>query len=374
MIAVTERTGDEVAGILAEAWHAQPETIAIASTCAAEHMRALLYGASVAPAYAAAPRTVHTTKLLSAARRVTSLLWPQLAPRTGAEQPAYPDLCALTLDHLAALGDAVSLPGGQWLASPLRLIVGAENGSLLLVGTAPNNPAEARLKSPLTCAAASRFVGRAPLQINEHQEILQPIDAWLGDEDTLQHWTMDFLARHEGRMEAAHGVSADQLEVYAPDIAQKQRRPSRWLPAVHITIALEGTRLCRPMQHFARIYDRPSFLAQFALAHGGQTVRRSTMIDRSLEHRLCFGMDARLGTQRRVALVAFPTHFVIERPLRLPQSERRVYALGWNDPTSGVHPEKLVFSSHALPFVLHALSRLNVTPVITTRERTDARV
>jgi ribosomal protein S18 len=269
---------------------------------------------------------------------------------------------------MAMTGDAVSLQGGEWLAAPLRLVADPVGSSFLLIGGAPTDAAYARLASSPTAAAASRFVTNEVLRVRKNQELVCSIDDWLGDDEPLDQWTKNLLSRHEARMEPAHGVSADQLEIYAPDVARDTNRRSRWLPAGQIYQELKETRLCRPLQGFARSYDRPSMLAQFSLSDGRLTIRRSTALDRKHQYRLSFGFDLRLGTQRRLVLTVSQTQFSVDRPLWLPEPERRVYALGWDAPQPGVNPERLLFGINSLPFVLHALTRLNVRPIITNRE------
>lgn len=369
MISMAERRHDETISALAHAWRATPDPAALASTCTAEHIRSILYGAVVSPGNAAAPRTVHTTRLLSSARRVVELMWPQLAPRARADQKqASSDLCSKTLERMAVIGDAVSLQGGQWLAAPLRLVADPAGASFLLVGGAPSDAANARLGSSPTAAAASRFVADDVVRVRENQELVCSIGDWLGNDEPLDRWTANLLSRHEARMEPAHGVSAEQLEVYAPDVARNKNRQGWWIPAWQIDQQLKETRLCRPLQAFARNYDRPSMLVQFTVSDGRLTIRRSVALDRKLEYRLSFGFDLRFGVQRRVALAVSQTQFIIDRPLSLPQPERRVYALGWDAPQPGAHPDRLFFGISGLPFVLQTLARLNVRPIITNKE------
>jgi hypothetical protein len=250
----------------------------------------------------------------------------------------------------------------------LRLVADPAGTSFLVVGGAPSDAAHARLGSSPTAAAASRFVADDVLRVRENRELVCSISDWLGDDEPLEQWITNFLSRHEARMEPAHGVSAEQLEVYAPDVARNTNRQGRWIPAAQIDKQLNETRLCRPLQAFARSYDRPSMLAQFSLSDGRLTIRRSAALDRKHEYRLSFGFDLRLGTQRRVALSVSQTQFSIDRPLPLPHPERRVYALGWDAPQPDANPERLVFGANALPFVLHTLTRLNIKPTITNRE------
>jgi len=364
MISLAVKPPDVAKAILAKAWRGTPHDPALAMTAAAEHMRSVIYGKFAAPSYASAGRTVHTTRVLGGARRVVELVWPQYGGRTAGDEPAR-DFCSAVLDRMKALGDAAALGGGQWLATPLRFIV-ASGPHLLLVGTAPGEAVRQRLGVQPASAGVSRFIGAEAVEASGAANLVQKCDAWFGGGPPMTQWTHETLAKHEARMEPAQGVSADQLEIYAPDIARSQRRQGRWIPAGQIAQAIEGTRVCRPLARFAPSYDRPSLLAQFAFTHGALTIRRSTAIDRKQELRLCYGLDIRLGTPRRIALSVSGDFLSIAKPLRLPQPEARVYELGWPDPAAREDDRTLTFHVHALPFLQCAFQRMNWKPVMTT--------
>ena len=169
-------------------------------------------------------------------------------------------------------------------------------------------------------------------------------------------------------MEQSHGLSVEQLELYAPDILRSQQRTGRWIPAGNVGRTIDGMRLCRPRDAFARNYSRPHFLARFDFKDGALTLRSSASIAHEMTLRLRFGLDLLLNSPRRVSIITSALTFTIERPSPLPYPESRVYALGWNDPTAAAISERLAFRSSAMPFVLHALQRLSITPHIAQRQ------
>lgn len=361
MIAVEERHHDTVEAHLVQALNCVPDRSALASATVAEHMRASLYGAN-AVRRSPVP-TVHTTRLMINARRVAELTWPSLCG-PGSEPS---DVCDATLRNMESLGDAVDIGHGHWLATPLRLVAPSTASQYLLLGAAPAPAAKNVLKTTVTCAGASRFVGSQCLNISENRDFVQSIDAWLGDAQPLQLWTAQVLASHEARMEETRGMSADQLELYAPDILRRQRRTGRWLPAVDVDGALDGVRLARPRGAFAREYDRPYCLVHLGFKDGAPSLLRSASIAHGLTLRLRFGLDALLNTPRRTSIVMSAQTFAIDKPGALPEAESRVYALGWRDYASPEPTDRLTFHAYALPFVVHALQRLCITPTSAQR-------
>ena len=69
MIAIAQRRIDDAEASLCREWHGIRDPAALASTLAAEHMRALIYGATVAHRRAGVAPSIHTLGLLASARR-----------------------------------------------------------------------------------------------------------------------------------------------------------------------------------------------------------------------------------------------------------------------------------------------------------------
>jgi hypothetical protein len=358
VIAIAQRRIADAEASLCREWRGIRDPAALASTLAAEHMRALIYGATVAQRGARAVPSIHTARLLASARRAVELVWPQFAHR-----PPAPDICAATLGQMEAIGDAADTGGGQWLATPLRIVAPKDNSRYLLVGAAPAQAARRRLGAALTCAGTSRFVDAVAFEAKDNDELLVSVDGWLGYQQPLAAWTAQLLARHDARMEAVEGLSAEHLELYAPDVLQGQRRTGRWIAAGQIGRALDGPRLCRPQDRYASSWDRPFYLAHFGFKDGALTLRRTAPVTHDLALRLRFGLDTVLQTPRRVSIVRQRETFSMDRPLTLPQPEARVYALGWKQAVQE-DSDRLTFHADAMPFVVQALQRLAVTPAI----------
>jgi hypothetical protein len=369
MIAVTQRSAEYIESSLSRSWHCVTDPSALIGATIAEHLRAMIYGASVPQRVANAARTVHTTRLMASVRRIVELTWPRHARRAGMPegQATTPDICSVILQNLGTLGDAVDTGQGQWIAAPLRIVAPADCPVCLVVGAAPISVVRQIAGVDVLCVGAARFIGGAVLRTPESRDITQSVDAWLGEAQPLAEWTEQILSAHEARMDVLQGLSAEQLEVYAPDVLRSQRRSGRWIAVVQIGRPLDGIRLCQPQDRFARSYDKPHYLAHFEFRNGALSLGRCAEIKRELTLRLRFGLDALLNTPRELPIVNAGETFRINRPLKLPEPEERIYALGWKDLSNAEPDEKLVFHRDALPIITHALQRLLITPSITPR-------
>lgn len=370
MTAVTQRSAENIESSLFRMWRCVADPSALVGATVAEHLRAMIYGASLPQKDTTAARTVHTTRLMTSARRVVELTWPRHALRTATSdgQSATSDVCSTTLHRLETLGDALDTGQGQWIAAPLRIVAPDDSPTCLLVGAAPATAARQMTGAEVVCAGATRFVGNEALRAPGNRDITQSVDAWLGEMPPLPEWTAQVLVAHEARMELMQDLSADQLEIYAPDVLRSQRRPGRWIAAGQIGRPLDGVRLCRPQWRYARSYDMPQYLAHFEFRNGALSLRRSASIERDLTLRLRFGLDMLLHTPRELSIVHAGQTFRIDRRLALPQPEERIYALGWEDRNVSEPPDRLIFHRDALPIVMHALRRLSITPSLTPRD------
>ena len=368
MITIAHRTINEVEAILAHRLQCVGEKAALASATAAEHIRALIYGAAMVQPDAFADCTVHTTRLTTSARRVVELAWPEYSSRVSVDSRAPNlDLSLSTLQRMAALGDAVDTGGGRWLAAPLRIVAAESGGDFLLIGAAPSIAVHQRLGVAPFCSGASRFVGQVVLDAGGSADLVQSADEWMGPLPALKEWTLQVLAAHEARMEAVDGLPTEQLEIYAPEVARAQRRTGRWVPAKQIGIHIDGPRPCRPLERYTQSWDRPQYLAHFHLRHGELELRRAATIPRELALRLCFGLDVMMQTPRQQAITYHRETFSIDRPLTLPKPESRIHALGWQDYAGQGGSDKLTFQARALPFVTRAFRRLSINFNVTPR-------
>jgi hypothetical protein len=375
MISITQRRVEDIESSLAGSFHCTIDPSTLIGVTVAEHLRAMIFGAALPQKDSTAPRTIHTTRLMTSTRRVVELLWPKHACRSAMSdgQSGPSDICSAILQRLGTLGDAVDIGQRQWMATPLRIVAPDDCPSLLLVGTAPVPAARQMIGTEATCAGATRFLGQRVLDIlgqrvldsPNNQDIAQSVDAWLGEIPPLHEWTAQVLVAHEARMDVMQDLSAEQLEIYAPDVLRSQRRPGRWIAAGQIDRPLGGVRLCQPQGRYARSYDTPQYLAHFEFRNDALSLRRCVSINRDLTLRLRFGLDLLLHTPREFSIAHAGQTFRVDRRPALPQPEERIYALGWEDRNVSEPSDRLIFHRDALPIVTYALQRLSITPSIT---------
>ena len=228
---------------------------------AAEYFRAMIFGAALPLGDNSVARTIHTTRLTTSARRAIDLIWCR---SDRGDQSDPPDVCTATLKRMGILGDATNIGQAQWIAAPLRIVIPENSPSCLLIGTAPMPVARKTIGAEPGCAAAARFLGQSVLDKPSNRDITQSVDAWLGQFPPLRvDRPGSRLSRGPYGRDA--GVSAEQLEIYAPDLLRNQRRRGRWIAAEEINRPLEGVRLCQPQTRYARSYDTPQYLAHFDL-------------------------------------------------------------------------------------------------------------
>jgi hypothetical protein len=328
----------------------------------ADHIRAMVIGAWMGSGREAAP--VHVTRILSNARRVQRMVWPE----DGWEHEKLGDLCRQVLDALAALGDIISVGNGFWIPGPAKIVELDGIHHLMVIGGIPAQIARAHFGTPLKSAAAFRFVERRPvLAISSNRDVLQSIDGWLGRVDPLREWTHAVLQQHNARLSIDMDIGVEQLDVYAPDIFRDQRKTGRWMRAARIGRPLEGLRLCR-LQGGARAFGAPHFLATFHFKNGTLTLGRSAPVAADVSRRLRFGLDALLGTPRQVSITIDGTQFSFDNSISLPASEARAMSLAWRTlQGSNDDSEMHYFHPVVLPLISRALARLLIVPTFIDR-------
>jgi hypothetical protein len=363
-LALTALTEEDVWRELAERFASPPDREALLRALISEHMRALVFAGAIRSAEFEIPQRAHTTRLTASARRNLAPLSSDVLSLADGE-----DVASLTLAAMAELGDVVNIGGGLWLAAPLRFIASSNTEDLILVGGIPRESVESDTGCPLSLAGASRFI-LSPDAGNRKSlaASVQPIDAWLGPVEPIAAWTESVLAAHRQRLSAPEEISADQLEIYAPDIARQQRGSGFWLPISRIARALPGPRLCRPLQAFARAWARPHYLGLFDYKGGALVLRQSALVEYDISRRLQFGFDQLLSTSRNVPVAVAAKTCTLDLRFGLPTPEARVLSLGWQRrPVRPQTRHSWTFHRAAAPFVCHALRRLGVTPTITLR-------
>jgi len=361
-LAIASRSRSEGEALLRRALRCAVDGTGLAIAAATEHLRSALYGTALFGTGHGLASTVHTTRLLNDPRRMLDLMMDvDVGTRTENRSNLDHDTARSALEALERVGDAVDIGHGQWLGTPTRLLAIEGASDFLLTGALPHGVAESFLSSRIFCAGASRLAEAPAGGRTELEDLVVPMDAWFGNQTSLASWTEAVLSEHTALMKDEGSGSADQLELYAPDILRSQRRPGRWIAANQIGTPVGEIRLCRPRMS-ARRYNLPHFLGTFEFRHGSLILRRCAPIAHGLTLRLRFGLDRELGTPRRFAVTIADPIFVVDKPPKLPEPESRIYALGWEVRDSA--GARLAFQIRALPFVLHVLQSLSIAPTL----------
>jgi hypothetical protein len=258
------------------------------------------------------------------------------------------DMRSLTKQVLEALekdGDLWRSPGGYWHSTPPRA-VSLSNGPSFLLGVVPNSGSVA--------AGALRYLaGRA------NGIIVQRFDDWLGHAESLEVWMPKALKNYRPGLQPA-GISADHLEIYAPDQALRQSR-SRWINPEEFELSGVSLRLCRAQAKPTSLYDRPYYLGEFEPSDSGLSLRRAVTVEHEHARRFRFAYDEALGASRTLDFKQADDLAQITLAKDLPIEEARVLALGWEiGGVSSTSVYRMGFPVQAVPFVAHALRRLGI--------------
>ena len=188
MIALSERSLEQTEAAIARALPCVAELPAVVSAIAAEHIRAMLYGACVLARDSSAASTIHTTRLLTNARRAIDLTWPCDTTRDNSSEPqtAETDICTSTLERMHVLGDAADVGRGQWIATPLRIIALDGVNDCMVVGSAPIAALKHNLGLPIACAGVSRFPARRDARQQRRLAVPRRVRRTQG-KDLVQH-------------------------------------------------------------------------------------------------------------------------------------------------------------------------------------------
>jgi hypothetical protein len=366
MLAVAKITIDDVCRNLANRLQCPDDREALQRAVIAEHIRTLVFASSTREREIGEVQRLHTTRLTASLRRNLHFVWPDLGRRSGGD-----DIVDQTLHSMAELGDVATTGGGFWLAAPLRLVDCPDAECLTVVGGAPREAVVPMTGTDLLSAAAARFVSRNGLADRpQSSQFVQSADSWLGTVGSLSAWTQAILKSCQSRMSRPEEFSADQLEIYAPDLLREQRRLGGWISATEVSRAPSGTRLCRPLPAYARTYDRPHYLGTFSFKAGGLVLRQSVRTEFEVAQRLPFGFDEMLKTPRETPVTLHSSFLTLDLRYALPLPERRILSLGWQ--YRPVRPEtrhQWMFHRAALPFILHAFRRVGIDPIVKVRSK-----
>lgn len=324
---------------------------------AADHLRSALYAsASIATELTTTP-SVHTTRLLTSARKTLDLVQARSTLEVRQTGEAA-DLAQQTLDSLSSFGDVLDTGGGFWIGAPLRLVGSGE--AHIVLGAAPNAVIKSVLGTPPICAGISRLAEHRAPASGEVARLVLSVDEWLGVSQPLQIWATGVMRQHERIMQSGNDIPASQLEIYAPDVIASRRQRGRWLPAEAVSERLVGARLCRPRVSYAREWARPYYLAYLTFNAGELVVSRSAPVEYALTRRLRFGLDALLGANQTIFARSAGEAVELEIPLGLPEPEARVTALGWSHASN---PNRTVFHKRVLPLITEVMARLDIAVV-----------
>src|SRR5205823_2804759 len=119
----------------------------------------------------------------------------------------------------AQAGDLADTGGGYWLGVPLRIVHDEQERTFLLTGGISNEGLRSVTGQVPVCAGIARFL-KHPASRNSTQlrPYLQSVDLWLGTNEPLRPWAEQLLRAYEARLTSSSDVSAEQLEIYAPDL------------------------------------------------------------------------------------------------------------------------------------------------------------
>lgn len=351
-LSLAKLTCDDAIKALAHGLGCVSDVRAIQMALAADHIRSALYANAVRTSAQDTSAALHTTRLLTGVRKTFDLLWPRSAVIGPYGQD---DSAQLALDALALVGDVVDTGGGFWLGTPLRLIQNPGNTSLLILGALPSFAVKSICGVDPFSTGAHRSCFQSPS--SNESAFVQSIDEWLDCEDPLDTWTQKVLDTHRAKLSSTNDVTADQLEIYAPDIFLSRRQNGRWLEARQLTQGIDGLRLCRPIASASREWARPYYLGEFGFRSGQATLSRGTSVKFDLTLRLRFGLDKILQAPRRIILFTRKDTFDLDLPYDLPNPERRVLGLGW---PSGTRDRRLTFHISTKPILSRAFERLGV--------------
>ncbi|RWX72286.1 hypothetical protein [Mesorhizobium sp. M2A.F.Ca.ET.039.01.1.1] len=233
-------------------------------------------------------------------------------------------LAKQVLEALEKAGDLWRSPGGYWHSTPPRA-VSLPDGLSFLLGVVPHGG--------FIAAGAFRYAGGRAGGM-----VVQGFDDWLGRAEPIGIWMAKALKRYRPGLQHA-GISADHLEIYAPDQASRQLR-SRWINPQEVELSGVSLRLCRAQSKPTSLYDRPYYLGEFEHRGNGLSLRRAVPVEHEHARRFRFAYDEALGASRTLELKQTDDMVQVVLARDLPIEEGRVLALGWE--LGGASPPSVV--------------------------------
>jgi hypothetical protein len=336
-------------------------------TFLAEQVRAALCSAALVNGSWRFSRAIHSISIASRIQHTVEWLWPQETTFEAASErgSAFGSNAVDMLRRLANVGDISSVGEGYWIPAPLKyLAIPGQESEMLLIGGLPTEVLMAKGQQRLTCAGRARLL---PMVLAEKLQLIlggesQTADTWLGlPRESLEAWTRRTIKELSGRMGRQSMDDLGGLEIYAPDVFEKARRPGRWLPASDFPTDGITHRICRPLLTKSQIYDRPYYWVRLSDEGGHRQIDGMSIIDRTILYRLFFGVDQILGTHKKVEVVSKDSLCRLKVPFQLPKPEVNLLDLGWLQSTdTNRRPEYYVFHTGLLPLLAFVLSRLGI--------------
>lgn len=347
-------TSQNAKGLIADALRSNVGETALKKALIADHIRSAIFSRASMATMLNANAGLHTTRLLTSARKAADLVWPGTAVEAAKDSAHKRDTARETLDAMSVLGDVANTGGGFWIGTPFRLV--PCESRFLVLGCVPNAFVKAATGSAPICAGVMRLAEVRPSLTPTVHNVITPVATWLGTSEKLSAWTTRTIAEHESHLAKGDEVSASQLEVFAPELLTRtQRNP--WIPCASVTGDMHGVRLCRPLAARTFVWDRPHYLAKLSFRSGELSVLSYIRIDPSLRSRLRFGLSSLANATLTIAAAIRGNLAELELPRGLPEPEACVASLGW--PVSS-DQRRFQFHRYLLPVLSEVLARLDI--------------
>jgi hypothetical protein len=279
---------------------------------------------------------VSTQRIL---RRVRMLYEPFTATNPVGEQPGEDELDRETLDELAEQGDMLSLPRGQWLPAPLRLVPAAST-LYLLVGSLPSSLLASSVLQGIRLHGSFRQLDADLLQHcptfdghHGHWQF-QTLESWLGAPvPTLKQLQQQFQEIETAPVMQA--MDAQQPKAYIASLDQPQalrwrspeqvphdgryllRKRNRWGQVSYSIGEIEKQQITKESQHLETIDIRRLCYALDDQAQMPTSVQwnrdAETLVLRSLLPARERKRLATLGTLRKNSTHFYPRIWYIDR-------------------------------------------------------------
>ncbi len=319
---------------------------------ASEHIRTLVYINTIKH-FAGMGELIHTSRILSNLKANLSYL-------SQGNESSIVELHQGILEEARLFGDACDIGGGRWISAPLNFFETPNSNFLLTIGTTPSALFQELLNISPIPVGMGRLVPKSIAQQATKHGIVSSFDRWIGEYGPLKSWTEAIIASIFKSRSEIDAPPHEALEVYDPTVAHARGVRGRWAQLDEVDGSVIGPRLVRPRIGYAKIWDRPYYLAQFDMCCGTLKLKQLAKIPRPLVYRLCFGFDLLLGTRRTGEYIGRDTSIVLELRFGLPEPHNRVTSLAEKIEKLGSQHTAFTFALEAWPFVQAAMADIGV--------------